>query len=208
MNRGPFIFIGLLIILSLSWGLTLVKPAQEAGRLQARIVQGERIPPVLPGLARQGREVYQEQGCVNCHTQQSRATSGNDIAREWGTRQSMPLDYVDQDVVFTGFSRIGPDLSNVGTRRTERDWHLMHLYDPQITSPGSNMPSFKFLFEEREIIGEPSDRALKLPENYAVAAGREVVPTRDAEALAAYMIALQQSYDIPEAPTPEKLAFK
>lgn len=208
MNRGPFIFIGLLIILSLSWGLTLVKPVQEAGRLQARIVQGDRVPSVLPGLAQQGREVYQEQGCVNCHTQQSRATSGNDIAREWGTRQSMPLDYVDQDVVFTGFSRMGPDLSNVGARRAEKDWHLLHLYNPQITSPGSNMPSFAFLFEEREIVGEASDRALKLPEGYSVAEGHEVVPTRDAEALAAYMMALQQRDDIPEAPTPEKLAFK
>lgn len=208
MNRGPFIFIGVLIIVSLSWGLTLVKPIKEAGRLQARIVQGERLPPIHSGLAQQGSEIYQELGCVNCHTQQTRAVSGNDIMRGWGTRQSMPLDYVDQEVVFTGFSRMGPDLSNVGTRRSEKEWHLLHFYDPQITSPGSNMPSFKFLYEEREIVGKASDRALELPEGYRPEEGKEIIPTRDAEALAAYMMALQQSYEIPEAPTPEKLAFK
>lgn len=208
MNRGPFIFIGVLIIVSLSWGLTLVKPIKEAGKMQARIVQGERIPSIMTGKAQQGSEVYKELGCVSCHTQQTRVTSGNDIARGWGTRQSMPLDYVDQDVVFTGYSRMGPDLANVGTRRTDKEWHLLHLYDPQITSPGSNMPPFKFLFEERDIVGDPSDRALELPEGFRPDAGKEIIPTRDAEALAAYMMALQQSYEIPEAPTPEKLAFK
>jgi len=208
MNRGPFIFIGLLVVLSISWSFTLVKPIKEAGDLQARVVQGEWIPPRLTGLAAQGREVYRQQGCVSCHTQQTRATSGNDIARGWGSRHSMPLDYVEQDVVFTGFARMGPDLANVGERRPDVDWHLLHFYDPQITSKGSNMPSFRFLFEKRLIEGEPSDRALKLPESYALDEAYEIVPTRAAEALAAYMASLTQTYDILEAPAPEKLAFK
>lgn len=208
MNRGPFIFIGVLIIVSLSWAVTLVKPIQEAGNL-APIGKGEsRVPTLLAGLALQGREVYQEQGCVNCHTQQTLATVGSDIARGWGDRQSMPLDYVDQSPVFTGYNRVGPDLANVGTRRTDADWHYLHFYNPQITSPGSNMPPYAFLFETRKIIGAGSNRALDLPEGYRPEEGYEVVPTPEADALVAYMLGLSQAYDIEEAPTPEKLAYK
>lgn len=208
MNRGPFIFIGVLIIVSLSWAFTLVKPIQEAGHL-APINNGDaRVPALMAGLALKGREVYQEQGCVNCHTQQTLALVGSDLDRGWGTRQSLPLDYIDQSPVFTGTNRVGPDLASVGTRRTEASWHYLHFYNPQITSPGSNMPPFSFLFDKRKIVGQPSDRALDLPEGFQVEEGFEVVPTRDADALVAYMLGLSQAYEIEEAPAPEKLALK
>lgn len=210
MNRGPFIFIGVLIIVSLSWAINIVKPVKEGGNL-APIGKGEdRIPARLGGLAERGREVYQEQGCVSCHTQQTLGVVSTDIDRGWGTRQSMPLDYIDQKVVFTGTNRVGPDLANVGERRPEADWHYLHFYDPQITSPGSNMPPFSFLFEKRKVVGERSSRALELPKDYeGLEDDRyEIVPTPDADALVAYMIGLSQAYEIPEAPTPEKLAYK
>lgn len=208
MNRGPFIFIGVLIIVSLSWAVTLVKPIQEAGHL-VPIGKGEaRVPALMSGLAERGREVYQEQGCVNCHTQQTLALVGSDMERGWGSRQSMPLDYIDQSPVFTGYNRVGPDLASVGTRRTDAAWHYQHFYNPQITSPGSNMPPFAFLFEVRPVVGEGSNRALDLPGAYRAEDGFEVVPTRDAEALVAYMLGLSQAYEIEEAPTPEKLAYK
>lgn len=208
MNRGPFIFIGVLIIVSFSWAFTLVKPIQEAGHL-VPVGSGEaRVPRLSTGLASLGREIYQEQGCVNCHTQQTLALVGSDLKRGWGTRQSMPLDYIDQVPVFTGTNRVGPDLANVGTRRTEASWHYLHFYNPQITSPGSNMPPFDFLFETRKIVGERSDRALDLPEGFRPEEGYEVVPTREADSLVAYMLGLSQAYEIEEAPTPEKLAFK
>jgi len=209
MNRGPFIFIGVLIIVSLSWAVTLVKPIQEAGNLSPIQTGDTRIPTRLAGLAEQGREVYQELGCVNCHTQQTLALVGTDVERGWGARQSMPIDYIEQNVVFTGTNRVGPDLANVGSRRSEADWHYLHFFDPQITSKGSNMPPFAFLFEKRKVVGEPSNHALKLPEGHAaIEAGYEIVPTHKADALVAYMLGLSQAYDIEEAPAPEKLAFK
>ncbi|MBD5778420.1 cbb3-type cytochrome c oxidase subunit II [Pelagicoccus sp. NFK12] len=208
MNRGPFIFIGVLIIVSLSWAVTLVKPIQEGGNLSPIGKGADRVPTLVEGLALRGREVYQEQGCVNCHTQQTIAVTGTDIERGWGDRQSMPLDYIDQSPVFTGYNRVGPDLANVGTRRTEAGWHYLHFYNPEITSPGSNMPPFAFLFEKRKIVGEASNRALDLPEGFRVEEGYEIVPSADADALVAYMLALSQAYEIEEAPTPEKLAYK
>jgi cytochrome c oxidase cbb3-type subunit 2 len=62
------------------------------------------------------------------------------------------------------------------------------------------MPAMPFLFETREIVGEATSRALKLPAEYAVADGYEVIPSRKAEALVAYMKSLKVTYDLNEAP--------
>ena len=39
-------------------------------------------------------------------------------------------------------AKVGPDLSFVGDRRPEREWHLRHFSNPQSVSPGSIMPKF------------------------------------------------------------------
>ena len=202
MNRGPFIFLGVFIILSLSWAMVVNKPIQETGHLSPVFdeEQGGRLPYGVKGAAEQGKLAYQEFGCIACHTQQVRVSSGLDLQRNWGERQSVARDYIDQLPVLIGNTRLGPDLSNVGLRRTDTDWHLLHFYNPQITSKDSNMPGYSFLYETREIVGEASARALKLPVEYAVADGYEVIPTRKAEALAAYMKSLKVTYDLEEAP--------
>lgn len=202
MNRGPFIFLGVFIILSCSWAMVINKPIQETGHLSPVFdsEQGGRLPHGVKGAAEQGKLAYQEFGCIACHTQQVRVSAGLDLLRSWGKRQSVARDYIDQSPVLIGNTRLGPDLSNVGLRRTDTDWHLLHFYNPQITSKGSNMPGFPFLFETREIVGEASNRALKLPVEYAVADGYEVIPSRKAEALAAYMKSLKVTYDLEEAP--------
>jgi cytochrome c oxidase cbb3-type subunit 2 len=56
------------------------------------------------------------------------------------------------------------------------------------------MPPHAFLFETRRIVGERSNKALAVP----TAAGYEVVPTPRAEALAAYLLNLKDTYDYPE----------
>jgi len=54
--------------------------------------------------------------------------------------------------------RTGPDLRNIGARQPSPDWHYLHLFDPQITSPGSIMAPFGFLYEYRAVVGERSQR--------------------------------------------------
>ncbi|MEM9160597.1 MAG: cbb3-type cytochrome c oxidase subunit II [Verrucomicrobiota bacterium] len=211
MNRGPFIFIGAFILIASTWALLVQLPVMQGGNLEAYEVDGVLQPDALPGLAQKGREVYQELGCVQCHTQQVRLTSGSDLARNWGSRQSVARDYIGEEVAFLGSVRIGPDLSNVGYRRPDPDWHLRHFYNPRMVLEGtrnysfSNMPSFSFLYDKREIVGEPSDKALKLEGEYAVEEGYEVVPSLKAEALVAYMLSLKVDYDLPEAPDPVKI---
>lgn len=214
MNRGPFIFIGVFAILSVSWAFTLNKPQAESGNLSAFDENGVRVVPALSGLADKGRAVYQDLGCISCHTQQVRFSSGMDIERGWGGRQSVARDYVNEDVALVGTQRLGPDLTNVGERGRDSEWLHMHFFDPQLMVPGSNMPPFAFLYDYRKIVGQPSDRALNLPDDYEIekgepiADGYEVVPTREADALVAYMLALTLDYDLREAPSPEKVTRK
>ena len=100
----------------------------------------------------------------------------------------MARDYIYEKPVLLGYMRFGPDLANIGTRKDPDDpekysraWHYMHLYNPQITSPGSNMPSYKFLFEKRKIAGQEDADALKLTGPLAPPPGYEIVPTNEAQ---------------------------
>jgi cytochrome c2 len=65
----------------------------------------------------QGRQFFLQRGCVACH--RIRGVGGI----------------------------VGPDLTFVGSRRHEPEWHLRHFRDPQAMSPGSVMPAFKQLPE-------------------------------------------------------------
>ena len=57
---------------------------------------------------------------------------------------------MNHEIAQMGTMRTGPDLSNIGVRNPSETWHYLHLYNPQITSEGSNMPPFRFLFETKK----------------------------------------------------------
>jgi cytochrome c oxidase cbb3-type subunit 2 len=60
------------------------------------------------------------------------------------------------------------------------------------------MPAFRFLYEKRQISGEPSADALKLTGKEAPPVGWEIVPTYDARCLVAYLMSLNQSHPLNE----------
>jgi cbb3-type cytochrome oxidase cytochrome c subunit len=145
--------------------------------------------------------------------------SGADIARGWGKRLSVAQDYLYDLPVMLGSVRVGPDLANVGARAPEKfaapwklhnatnyveeatRWHLLHLYQPRLTSPGSVMPAYRFLFEQRPVGRVPSPDALTLPAGLAAPAGHEIVPRHEAKALVAYLLSLQGAeVGLPNAP--------
>ncbi len=201
MNRAPLIFLGIFCALAFSWIGVVLTNQVGYGNLTPYFAPDLAgvVPSPAPGLARRGQAVYQDLGCISCHTQQVRRVGfGADIERGWGERQSVARDYVREDRVLIGSMRIGPDLRNVGARLDDPAWHLLHLYDPRINRPESTMPAHPFLFETRQILGQPSDRALNLPATHAPDAGYEVVPTERAEALAAYLVSLKDTYAYPE----------
>jgi len=276
MNQGPFIFLGCFAAMALSWfGMVLAPQLQLGGALPVRLEETNALyPSARPGLAQRGAEVYREQGCNQCHSQQVRQESvafgtrlngmkedgdanavvaallhfklapdeksaaqmiakapvtveqniaverasflaaklsdaganaavtftnlGPDLSRGWGSRFSAAQDYLYDATVLTGDRRHGPDLANIGARQPGhfaaswkfastngvdelRAWHFKHLADPRSVSPGSTMPSYKWLFEEK---------------------GGKLRPKTDAEALVAYLMSLRQDVSLPNAPLP------
>ena len=153
----------------------------------------------MAGLAGQGRDVYRANGCIYCHSQQVRPEGfGADIARGWGSRRTVAQDYVGERPVLLGTMRTGPDLANIGARQPSAAWHHLHLYNQRITSPGSIMPRFSFLYEYRKIVGQRSSAALNLPPEWDVQPGYEVVPRDEAKALVAYLLALDRTRPLEE----------
>lgn len=202
MKNGLTLFLGVFATLAVSWaGLLLTAHRQIGGLGQFKDPIEESInPQPLPGLADQGRLVYQDLGCVTCHTQQVRhGEEGADIKRKWGERSGYPRDYIRDKTVHLGQSRLGPDLRNVGAR-TYANAEYFHavLFAPTSVAPGTNMPAHPFLYNVRPLAGnQPSYKAIKLPGKFSPGAGLEVVPTQRAEALVAYLLSLKDSYDYP-----------
>lgn len=211
MKNGLTLFLGVFVTLALSWAGVLLSAHRQYSNLpQYKDPAEETLHPMpLVGLADHGRAVYQDLGCVACHTQQVRREGfGADVARQWGTRQSVARDYIRERTVFLGGSRIGPDLRNVGGRGYADDEYFYKiLYAPESVAPGTNMPAYPFLFEVRPIgQTQPSPLALNMRGKYAPPAGHEIVPTQRARALVAYLRSLNDTYEFPEAKpfVPEK----
>jgi cytochrome c oxidase cbb3-type subunit 2 len=152
-----------------------------------------------------GREVYIQNGCVYCHSQQPRAKGfAPDTERGWG-RPTVAGDYAYDNPHLLGTMRTGPDLMNIGVRQPSEQWHLGHLYQPRAYVPGSIMPTFPFLFEAKKK-AEKGDVEVALPPGYAPP-GMTVVASREALDLVAYLKSLDRSYPaIPAAELPASAA--
>ncbi|HRG56495.1 MAG TPA: cbb3-type cytochrome c oxidase subunit II [Lacunisphaera sp.] len=219
MKNGLTLFLGAFVTLALSWGGLLLTAQRQIGSLsQFKDAADEQLyPQPLSGLADQGRLVYQDLGCVPCHTQQVRQEGfGSDLARKWGERGSYARDYIRDQSVLIGQNRLGPDLRNVGSRLGDAkpaeyaEWFYRLLYAPQSVAKGTNMPAHPFLFDVHPVAGrQPSAHALALPSKFAPGPGLEVVPTSRAVALVAYLQSLKDTYDYPiersrNTPAPKK----
>jgi cytochrome c oxidase cbb3-type subunit II len=126
--------------------------------------------------------------------------SGPDIARGWGTRQSVAEDYLYDEPVQIGNLRVGPDLANIGVRDPDANWQLVHLYAPSSEVKDSTMPPFRYLFEVCKIGSAPSPDALVFPKGFGPPAGYEVVPKPEAKELAAYLLSLRANVPLYSTP--------
>ena len=95
-----------------------------------------------PALIRRGREVYIAEGCIHCHSQYVRPGTADED--RWGPARPLPEIERQRPPLF-GNRRQGPDLQNVGARRTA-EWQRLHLQSPRAVTPGSRMPSYAHLF--------------------------------------------------------------
>lgn len=200
MKNGPVFFIGIFAAVTLSWAGMVLAPNAQVGALTPYYddTEGTSFPQQPSGIAAQGELVYRDLGCAACHTQQVRRPDfGADQARGWGDRQTVARDYIFEAHPQLGSLRVGPDLANLGGRKPsppDRDDLLKLLYAGSPTHA-----SYRFLFDERKIVGQRSDQALNLTEELTPPAGYEVVPSERAEALVSYLENLKIGYEYPEA---------
>ncbi|MBA2337288.1 MAG: cbb3-type cytochrome c oxidase subunit I [Acidimicrobiia bacterium] len=132
--------VGLLVVVAiLVWGIPYVETAGAEPTLLAdtsRAIETHSIEA-------RGLEIYIQEGCVACHTQQVRP-----IVTDVGLGTvSVPGDYAHDRAPLLGTMRIGPDLMHVGSRPPADDpaWVAAHLADPRAERPFSVMPSYDHL---------------------------------------------------------------
>jgi cytochrome c oxidase cbb3-type subunit 2 len=201
MNKLPLLFVGILCVFATSWIGLVAYPTVKLGHLEPAVTKdGQLVPAPLTASAVAGERVYAANGCIYCHSQQVRpAWLSTDIEKGWGPRQTVARDYAGQRPGFLGTMRTGPDLTNVAVRRPDPAWHFQHLYEPDVATPGSIMPAFRFLFKVQPVHGAPSADAVAVSGPHAPPAGMEVVPTQEARDLVAYLLSLKHTDPLPEA---------
>ncbi|HYF58310.1 MAG TPA: cytochrome-c oxidase, cbb3-type subunit II [Burkholderiaceae bacterium] len=88
-----------------------------------------------------GRDVYQREGCYNCHSQMIRPFRAETL--RYGP-YSVAGEFVWDHPFQWGSKRTGPDLARVGGRYND-EWHRAHLIAPRDLVPESNMPAYPWL---------------------------------------------------------------
>ena len=103
----------------------------------------EPSPGITPysALRLAGRDIYQREGCLGCHSQQIR-TLRSEVER-YGPYSLAGESVFDRPFLW-GSKRTGPDLARVGGRYSD-DWHRIHLRNPRDVVPESNMPAYPYL---------------------------------------------------------------
>jgi len=92
-----------------------------------------------------GRDVYQREGCYNCHSQMIRPFRAE--TERYG-HYSVAGESVYDHPFQWGSKRTGPDLARVGGRYSD-DWHRVHLQNPRDVVPESNMPAYPWLAQNK-----------------------------------------------------------
>ncbi|MBZ1349474.1 cytochrome-c oxidase, cbb3-type subunit II [Alcaligenaceae bacterium LF4-65] len=101
-----------------------------------------------------GRDLYIREGCVGCHSQQIRMLRAE--VQRYGP-YSLASESVYERPFLWGSKRTGPDLTRVGERYSD-EWHRIHLRNPRVVVPESNMPGYPWLAQQPLKPDDISDR--------------------------------------------------
>ena len=106
-----------------------------------------RLSSLKPYTALQlaGRDIYQREGCLNCHTQEIRPLK-TEVMR-YG-EYSKAGEFANDRPFLWGSKRTGPDLARVGGKYPEA-WHVQHFANPRAIVPVSVMPAYGWLAQAK-----------------------------------------------------------
>ncbi len=106
-----------------------------------------------------GRDVYQKEGCNNCHTQMVRPFKWEvdrfDPTKAYGKAgYSKGGEFVYDHPFLWGSKRTGPDLAHESQMLRSDEWHKNHLINARTLGgvPNSIMPAYPWLFEDSHAV--------------------------------------------------------
>jgi cytochrome c oxidase cbb3-type subunit 2 len=137
-----------------------------------------------------GRDIYQREGCYNCHSQMIRPFRAETL--RYG-HYSVAGEFVYDHPFQWGSKRTGPDLHRVGGKYSD-EWHRIHLINPRDLVPESIMPAYPWL-EKTPVDAEsmaPNMRALRVvgvpyTDDEIAGAAAEVKDKTELDAMIAYL---------------------
>lgn len=137
IETNNFLMIVLILIVLAVGGLVEIVP------LFFQKSTTEPIKGLQPYTALQviGRDIYQREGCYNCHSQMIRPFRAETL--RYGP-YSVAGEFVYDHPFQWGSKRTGPDLARVGGKYSD-EWHRIHLNNPRDLVPESNMPAYSWL---------------------------------------------------------------
>lgn len=190
-------------------GLTFLTAILPALQNQANNAPLPGTSP-LSGDALAGKMVYISEGCVGCHSQQVRNV---DMDKQFGSRPGIASDYANitrtsvwqNTATLMGTERTGPDLTDIGNRQPSKEWNLLHLFNPRAVVAQSIMPSYEWLFEEKEYLSA-EDVVVNVPARFIKGNGH-VVASKKALQLVAYLQSLKQA-PLPGETKPPEFLYK
>ncbi len=182
LERKPLTMLVLSLILVAIGGLIELIPTFL---VKENIPTIASVKPYTP-LELQGRDIYIREGCYTCHSQMIRPFR-DEVARygEYSKAGEFVYDHPFQ----WGSKRTGPDLAREGGKYPD-SWHYNHMYDPRSMSPGSLMPQYVWLLDNKlDIASTPAKiRAMQTlgvpyPKDYDKIANDDLM--KQAESIAA-----------------------
>jgi len=180
LEGKPLVFTAFAAIAVLIGGVVEIIPSLVVQRTDLKTAQTHPYTP----LELEGRDIYLREGCYNCHSQMIRPMKFE--TQRYGERSQLGDSIFDHPFQW-GSKRTGPDLARVGGKYPS-SWHYMHMRDPRVISPGSNMPLYAFLADSRVDLSKTGD---KLAAMHAVG-----VPYSDAQIASAATTARAQGEQI------------
>lgn len=178
IERKPVTMLVLSLILVAIGGIIELVPTFL---IKSNIPTIASVKPYTP-LELQGRDIYVREGCYTCHSQMIRPFR-DEVARygEYSKAGEFVYDHPFQ----WGSKRTGPDLARQGGKYPD-SWHYNHMYDPRSMSPGSIMPQYTWLLDNKlDTSSTPAKiRAMKTmgvpyPEGYDQIANKELMQQAD-----------------------------
>ena len=139
IETNNFLMIVLILLVLLVGGMVEIVP------LFFQKSTTQPVKGLLPYTALQlaGRDIYQREGCYNCHSQMIRPFRAETL--RYG-HYSVAGEFVYDHPFQWGSKRTGPDLHRVGGKYSDQ-WQRDHLNNPRDLVPESNMPAYPWLLK-------------------------------------------------------------